>query len=84
MFFFILGKTKAVGSDDGVVVNDYAFADTRACTNCHSGMNLRVITDFGIIIDGHVGMNAHAFADFHVLSNRDVRVDEDIFGDFRA
>src|SRR6266496_4907481 len=77
----VLRIAKAVTTDHGVVVNDYALANLRVFAHGHAGVNCGILADDGVVINRHVRIDVHARFDFDVSPDHSASTNPNVIVD---
>src|SRR5690349_19341814 len=77
----ILGEAKAIGPDDGAVLQQHAVAEAAALAYHRMGMGKEIVADSGTAIDDNVRQQHRVTADFDVLVDHHIRPDVRPFAD---
>src|SRR6185295_15373152 len=83
-FLFVLGVTKTVTTDHGVVVNDHSLADDCSFPHSDAGVNYRSFSYSHVVVDRDVGVDRYFGADLYVATDHRVCADShEIRDEFR-
>src|SRR5438477_359394 len=62
-------KPETIAADHGTAVNNHSFPDLYTFTNCHVGIDQRIVPDLGLVTHIGAGINRDAIPDPRSVSD---------------